>query len=50
MLIVLAVLFLVLGLAWLDGGRVEERLMEQQVELAVPAPAATQTAGAGAGQ
>jgi|GEM_PF-1330610 len=35
-MIVLAVLFVVLAIAWLDGGRVEERLIEQEVELAAP--------------
>jgi len=35
-MIVLAVLLVVLGVAWFDGGRVEERLIEQRVELGDP--------------
>lgn len=36
LIVLLAVVFVVLAVAWIDGGRVEERLIEQPVQLAVP--------------
>ncbi len=36
LIIVLVVVFVVLAVAWIDGGRVEERLIEEPVQLAIP--------------